>query len=49
MKQRDKATCLIREIKSGQSRFFGHAMRRNKHEHLVTSGKLEWKRTRRRH
>ena len=37
---------LIREIRRRQSKFVGHIMRRNKLENLVTTGKIEGKRTR---
>ena len=37
---------LIREIRRRQSKFFGHIMRSNKLENLVTTGKIEGKRTR---
>ena len=36
---------LIREIRRRQSTFFGHVMRRNGLENLVTTGKIEGEQT----
>ena len=37
---------LLRKIRRRQARFLGHVMRRQKMEHLVTTGKIEGKRSR---
>ena len=37
---------LCNDIKRGQATFFGHVMRREKLEHLVTTGKINGKRSR---
>lgn len=34
---------LVKEIRRRQTKFFGHVMRRNKLENLVTTGKFEGK------
>ncbi|GFO43085.1 endonuclease-reverse transcriptase [Plakobranchus ocellatus] len=42
----NKRRSLVRTIRKRQATFLGHLMRREKMEHLVTTGKLEGKRSR---
>ncbi|GFN81927.1 hypothetical protein PoB_000843300 [Plakobranchus ocellatus] len=42
----NKRRSLVRTIRKRQATFLGHVMRRGKLEHLVTTGKLEGKRSR---
>ncbi|GFN86363.1 eukaryotic translation initiation factor 3 subunit f [Plakobranchus ocellatus] len=44
----NKRRSLVRTIRKRQATFLGHVMRRGKLEHLVTTGKLGGKRSRRR-
>ena len=46
LQETNESRKLIREIRRRQSNFFGHVMRRNGLENLVTTGKIEGKRTR---
>ena len=39
-------TSLVKEARKRQAVFFGHVMRRKELEHLVTTGKIDGKRSR---
>ena len=46
LKEADSKRSLVNKIRKRQSSFIGHVMRREKMEHLVTTGMLEGKRSR---
>ncbi|GFO40052.1 hypothetical protein PoB_006655700 [Plakobranchus ocellatus] len=46
MYEANKRRSLVRTIRKRQATVLGHVMRREKLEHLVTTGKLEGKRSR---
>ncbi|GFN92781.1 hypothetical protein PoB_001928700 [Plakobranchus ocellatus] len=46
LNEANKRRSLVRTIMQRQATFLGHVMRRGKLEHLVTTGKLEGKRSR---
>ena len=46
LRQAETKRSLINKIRKRQATFFGHVMRREKMEHLVTTGKIEGKRAR---
>ncbi|GFO15757.1 hypothetical protein PoB_004226200 [Plakobranchus ocellatus] len=46
LNEANKRRSLVRTIRKRQATFLGHVMRREKLEHLVTTGKLEGKRSR---
>ncbi|GFO15137.1 RNA-directed DNA polymerase from mobile element jockey [Plakobranchus ocellatus] len=48
LNETNKRRLLVRTIRKRQATFLGHMMRREKLEHLVTTGKLEGKRSRER-
>ncbi|GFO35520.1 hypothetical protein PoB_006202500 [Plakobranchus ocellatus] len=46
LNEANKRRSLVRTIRKRQATFLGHVMRREKLEHLVTTGQLEGKRSR---
>ncbi|GFN79998.1 endonuclease-reverse transcriptase [Plakobranchus ocellatus] len=46
LNEANKRRSLVRTIRKRQATFLGHVMRREKLEHLITTGKLEGKRSR---
>ena len=46
LEEAETTRLLIKNIRKRQATFFGHVMRREKLEHLVTTGKLDGKRSR---
>ena len=45
LKEAQTSRALVNKIRKRQATFFGHVMRREKMEHLVTTGMLEGKRS----
>ena len=47
LKEAHTSRALVNKIRTRQTTFFGHVMRREKLEHLITTGMMEGKRSRR--
>ena len=46
LKEAHTSRALVNKIRTRQTTFFGHVMRREKLEHLITTGMIEGKRSR---
>ena len=46
LKEARTSRALVNKIRTGQTTFFGHVMRREKLQHLITTGMMEGKRSR---
>ena len=46
LKEAHTSRALVNKIRTRQTTFFGHVMRRKKLEHLITTGMMEGKRNR---